>query len=230
MGVMAAHVISVNVGQPALTPWLGDPGRTSIQKHAVAGPVRVDPLGLTGDQVSDTKFHGGLDMAVYAFAREDLDAWASRLGAPIPDGQFGENLTTQGIDVNAALLGERWRIGTAVFELSHVRIPCDTFTRWMRKSGYDATRWVKRFAQEGRPGPYLRVIEPGYVAAGDTMSVLSRPDHDVSVTMAFRALTTERQLLPRLLEVGDALAAEPREEAETYLARTTAKQPAPTFD
>jgi MOSC domain-containing protein YiiM len=227
---MAARVISVNVGQPAVTPWLGGPGRTSIQKHPVDGPVRVHPLGLTGDQVSDTAFHGGLDMAVYAFAREDLDDWAARLGAAVPNGQFGENLTTQGIDVNEALLGERWRIGTAVVEVSHVRIPCDTFTRWMRQSGYDATQWVKRFSRGGRPGPYLRVIEPGYLAAGDTLEVVHRPEHDVTVTMAFRAMTTERTLLPRLLDVGDALASEPREAVETYLARAARHAPAPTLD
>ncbi len=227
---MTAQVISVNVGQPADAPWLGGPGRTSISKHSVSGPVAVDARGVSGDQVSDTKFHGTVDMAVYAFAREDLDLWAQRLGADIPDGHFGENLTTHGIDVNEALVGERWRVGTAVFEVCHIRIPCDTFTRWMRETGYDATRWSKRFTVEGRPGPYLRVVEPGVIAAGDELTVVHRPDHDVTVSTMFKAMTTQRELLPSLFQVGGGLAAEPRERAETYLARRAPRVPTPTFD
>lgn len=217
---MPAHVISVNAGRPVVAEWLGDPGRTSISKQPVDGTVKVGVLGLEGDQVSDTKFHGGPHMAVYAFAREDLDVWAGRLGADIPDGHFGENLTTSGIDVNDALIGERWRIGTTVVELCDVRIPCVTFERWMRRTGYDATRWIKRFTLEGRPGPLLRVVEPGELAAGDSVSVVHTPDHDVTVSTMFRALTTERALLPRLLDVGDALAPIPRAAVEKYAART----------
>ena len=112
MRLVSATLLSVNVGRPKVRDWAGI-GRTSIDKHPVAGPVAARTLGLDGDQVSDTKHHGGVDQAVYAFAREDLDTWAERLGMPIPDGQFGENLTTTGIDVNEAEVGERWRIGSA---------------------------------------------------------------------------------------------------------------------
>jgi MOSC domain-containing protein YiiM len=227
---MTSRVISVNVGRPRVTPWLGAPGRTAIQKESVPGRVQVDTLGVAGDQVADTKFHGGVDMAVYAFAREDLDLWADRLGTAIPNGHFGENITTQGIDVNEALIGERWRVGSVVFEVCFVRIPCDTFTRWMRQTGYDATTWVKRFALEGRPGPYLRVLQTGDIAAGDELAVVYRPDHDVTVSMMFRALTSERALLPKLFEVGDGLAAEAREVAETYLARQGRRAAVATFE
>jgi MOSC domain-containing protein YiiM len=227
---MTPRVISVSVGRPRDTPWLGAAGRTAIQKEVVPGRVHVDTLGIAGDQVADTKFHGGVDMAVYAFAREDLDLWADRLGAAIPNGHFGENITTQSIDVNEALIGERWRVGSALFEVCFVRIPCDTFTRWMRLTGYDATRWVKRFAIEGRPGPYLRVLETGDIAAGDELTVVDRPDHDVTVSTMFRALTTQRDLLPRLFDVGDALAAEAREVAETYLIRQGQQAAVATFE
>ncbi len=84
---------SVNVGRPREATW-AEIGRTSIDKQPVSGPVEVDTLGLAGDQVSDTRHHGGVDQAVYAFAREDLDRWAEVLGEEIRDGQFGENLTT----------------------------------------------------------------------------------------------------------------------------------------
>src|SRR5580765_614580 len=110
---LMAQLRSVNVGTPREAEWAGI-GRTSIDKRPVTGPVRAHPLGLEGDQVADTEHHGGVDQAVYAFAREDLDFWEGELGQPIRDGQFGENLTTEGIDVNEALVGERWQIGTAV--------------------------------------------------------------------------------------------------------------------
>jgi MOSC domain-containing protein YiiM len=207
---------SVNVGQPKDADWAGI-GRTSIDKHPVAGPVAVHTLGLDGDQVSDTEHHGGVDQAVYAFAREDLDRWVEALGTEIRDGQFGENLTTVGIDVNEAEVGERWAIGTAEFEVASVRIPCNDFKEWMGLSGHDNAAWVKRFTADGRPGPYLRVTTPGVIAAGDEISVVHRPGHGVTASLMFRALTTERELLPRLLVV-DGLPAEARERAEEYAA------------
>ena len=155
-----AQVISVNVGTPRDVDWAGI-GRTAIDKHPWRAPYAVARLGLEGDQVADTVHHGGVDQAVYAFAREDLDWWEGELGREIRNGQFAENLTTQGIDVNEAEVGERWRIGTTLFEVAMVRIPCNDFKNWQRVNGYDDRAWVKRFAERGRPGPYLRVIEEG---------------------------------------------------------------------
>ena len=207
---------SVNVGQPKPREW-AEIGQSSIEKQCVIGPVRVATLGVEGDQVSDTVHHGGPDQAVYAFAREDLDYWARELGREIRDGQFGENLTTVGIDVNEAEVGERWRIGTAVFEIASVRIPCNDFKNWMGASGYEMAAWVKRFTAPGRPGPYLRVLEEGTIAAGDELVVVHRPGHGVSVSTMFRALTTDRDLLPELLRV-DGLVPEARVRAEKYVA------------
>lgn len=211
-------VRSVNVGTPLQASWAGI-GRTSIDKHQVGAPVCVDVLGLAGDQASDTQHHGGVDQAVYAFAREDLDRWAEVLGEEIRDGQFGENLTTSGIDVNKSEIGERWRIGDAdgvLLEVASVRTPCNDFKVWMGRCGYDNTAWVKRFAAEGRPGPYLRVLAPGRIAAGDELSVVHRPGHGVTVTAMFRALHTDRSLLPELLEV-DGLVTQARARAEAHM-------------
>jgi MOSC domain-containing protein YiiM len=213
---MTSIVRSVNVGTPRPREW-AEIGRTAIEKHSVAGPVRVTTLGLEGDQVGDTVHHGGIDQAVYAFGREDLDRWVEVLGAPLADGMFGENLTTSGIDVNEAEIGERWRIGSALFEVASVRIPCNDFKGWMGESGFDNARWVKRFTSVGRPGPYLRVLDEGTLQAGDALLVEHRPGHGVTVTTMFRALTTERSLLPHLLEV-DGLVAEARQAAEKYVA------------
>lgn len=209
-------VISVNVGTPREADWAGI-GRTSIDKHVVVGPVHVRTLGLEGDEVSDTVHHGGVDQAVYAFAREDLDEWGRRLGEEIRDGQFGENFTTSGIDVNEAEVGERWQIGTALFEVASIRTPCNDFKNWMGRNGCDNTAWVRRFALEGRPGPYLRVLGEGVVTAGDELSVVHRPGHGVTVSTMFRALHTHPGLLPELLQV-EGLVLEARERAERHVA------------
>jgi MOSC domain-containing protein YiiM len=207
---------SVNVGLPRDAAWAGI-GRTSIDKAPAAGPVTVHRLGLAGDQVSDTRHHGGPDQAVYAFAREELDWWAGQLGDELRDGEFGENLTTQGVAVDDSEVGERWRVGTVVLEVALIRTPCNDFKQWMGRNGYDNAAWVRRFAEHGRVGAYLRVLQPGVVAAGDAITVLHRPGHGITASFMFRALTREPELLPRLLEV-DGLAAKARRKAEAYLA------------
>ena len=210
---------SVNVGRARDETWAGSVRRTAIDKRPVTGPVEVGELGLVGDEVADTKHHGGTYQAVYAFAREDLDHWAEQLAQPVRPGLFGENLTTSGYDVNEALVGERWRIGSVLLEVVSVRIPCSVFKNWLGVSGYDDTRWQKRFTAEARPGPYLRVLEPGTLQAGDALVVEHRPDHDVTVSTMFRALTTDRWLLPRLAGL-DRIDPDARAEAAAYAAAT----------
>jgi MOSC domain-containing protein YiiM len=207
-------VRSVNVGTPREAAWAGI-GRTSIDKAPVAGPVEVGLLGLAGDQVSDTRHHGGRDKAVYAFAREELDWWSAGLGDPLRDGEFGENLTTEGYAVDDAEVGERWRVGTVLLEVASVRTPCNDFKTWVGRNGHDNRAWVRRFAERARPGPYLRVLQPGAVRAGDPLEVVHRPGHGVTVSVMFRALFGEPELLPRLLAV-DGLVAEARVRAETF--------------
>lgn len=200
LSVVTPRLKSVNVGTPRASAGTREQ-RTAIGKEPVAGPVQASRLGLVGDRVGSPDVHGGVDMAVYAFAREDLHAWQRELGVQLPDGWFGENLTTLGIDVNAALVGERWRVGDALLEVAKVRIPCHTFQLRMAEAGAPATGWVSRFTRAARPGPYLRVLEEGSLQAGDAIEVVHRPDHDVTVATMFRALTLEPALLPRLLQV-----------------------------
>jgi MOSC domain-containing protein YiiM len=212
---MAALLRSIHVGRPDYDGWAADVDGTSIRKRPVEGPLRATAYGIEGDRVAHPEVHGGRDQAVYAYAREDLDHWSAELGREIPDGMFGENLTTEGIDVNEALVGERWRIGEALFEVAKVRIPCNTFKGWMGESGFDNTAWVKRFTLANRPGPYLRVLEEGVIRAGDAIDVVRRPDHGLTVSFMFRALTTERQLAPELLRI-DGLATSLREWVERH--------------
>jgi MOSC domain-containing protein YiiM len=203
LGPLGPSLVSVNVGRPETGPWTGRVGRTAIRKLPVPDAVAVGAEGLDGDSVCDRKFHGGSDQAVYVYAREDLDHWAALLGRPVPAGQFGENLTTRGLDVNAALVGERWRVGTVLLEVVRVRIPCRVFANFMGLTGYDHAAWIKRFTAEGRPGPYLRVLEPGSVRTGDPVVVEHVPAHGVTVATLFRGATTDRALGRELLGVPD---------------------------
>jgi MOSC domain-containing protein YiiM len=207
---------SVNVGMPREASWAGI-GRTSIDKAPVSGPVEVQRLGLVGDQASDTRHHGGPDKAVYAFAREELDWWAGQLGDELRDGEFGENLTTEGIAIDDSEIGERWRIGTVLLEFASIRTPCNDFKSWMGRGGHDNTAWVRRFTEHARVGAYLRVLQPGVLAGGDVIEVVHRPGHGVTASIMFRAVTREPELLPRLLEV-HGMVAEARRKAEAYVA------------
>jgi MOSC domain-containing protein YiiM len=193
----AARVLSVNRGQEADLVIGGRPARSAIDKRPAGCPVEVGPLGLDGDTVADKVNHGGLDQAVYAYGREDLDWWTEQLGRELRNGMFGENLTTAGIDVSAALIGETWQAGTAVLQVTSARIPCNTFKAWLDEEPH----WVKRFAAAGRPGAYLRVLTPGVVVAGDDLSVLSRPSVAVTVAESMLAFYGDHDLMRRLLTV-----------------------------
>lgn len=212
---VTATIVSVNIGRVQIVDG-SLLGRTGIHNAAVAGRVRAEAAGLAGDEVADSKHHGGVDQAVYAYQREDLDRWAAELGRELPAGFFGENLTTSGIDLAAVVIGERWRVGDVEFEVSCPRTPCGTFQNHM-----GAARWVKRFTVEGRTGAYLRVLTPGTVGAGDGIVVLSTPEHTVTNGEVFRAITTERDRLPGLL-AAPQLPCWMHEMAQEYVAERSA--------
>lgn len=171
----SARVLAVcTVGE--LRPDAGQVGVTAIDKRPVGGPVKVGRFGLYADVQADRERHGGLDQAVYAYAQEDIDFWQEQLGAALPPGVFGENLRTVGVDVNAVRVGEVWRIGESVLQVTHPRTPCQTFARWLEAEGLAPQRgWVRRFGEGRRPGPYFRVLATGRIQAGDAIEVLSVP-------------------------------------------------------
>ena len=194
--VTSARVISVNVGRGKDADWAGKLGRTAIDKRSVAGSVLVGRLGLGGDEQVDKPAHGGPEQAVYAYAREDLDWWVEQLGRELVNGLFGENITTAGVDVTGAQIGEIWRLGTATVQVTSPRIPCVVFAGWM-----DERHWVKRFAGARRPGAYLRVLREGAVGAGDPVEVVSRPDERVTIAESMTAYYGDAGLMRRLLRV-----------------------------
>ncbi|MFN2561187.1 MAG: MOSC domain-containing protein [Jatrophihabitans sp.] len=191
---------------------------TGIGKQPAEGPVAIrEPgpkrgglgSGLVGDLIGNHRHHGGSDQAVYAYARERLEEWAAELGRDLPNGMFGENLTTSGLDVDAARLGELWRVGsTVVLRVTGPRIPCATFRARMGEPG-----WVKRFAAVGLTGAYLSVVTGGEITVGDPIEIVYRPDHDVTTALAFRAMIGQRSLWQQVALAGDDLSDELREMA-----------------
>jgi len=177
-------VASVNVGRPREIVVDGKIVRTSIWKDPVAGRIAVRGVNIAGDDQSDRRVHGGDRKAVYAYAREDLDWWGERLGHSLASGTFGENLTTEGLDVTGARVGERWRIGTTLLEVTQPRLPCFKLEARMDRPGF-----IAEFIDGGRPGAYLRIVEEGEIGAGDGVQVVSRPDDAPTMGDVMRSKT-----------------------------------------
>jgi MOSC domain-containing protein YiiM len=173
---------------------------SAIWKEPVSGRLAVRGVNVEGDDQADRSVHGGPDQAVYAYAIEDTEWWERELGRPLGPGTWGENLTLRGVDVTGALVGERWAIGTTLLEVTSPRIPC-----WKLAKKMGDPRFIKRFAQAGRPGVYLRIIDEGELGPGDSVEIVERPDHDVTATLVAHAYQFDRSLLSRVLDAGDAL-------------------------
>jgi MOSC domain-containing protein YiiM len=196
MRIPIGKVLSVNVGGVREFEYNGRPARSAIWKSPVVGRIAARGVNLAGDDQADRKAHGGPDKAVYAYAVEDTRWWEKEIGRALAYGEFGENLTTEGIDVNEALVGERWRIGTVVLEVSEPRIPC-----WRLGVRMNDKMFTRRFTEALRPGAYFRIVVEGDVGAGDEISVLERPDHDLTIRDVFRIYNRDREEVERLLAV-----------------------------
>jgi MOSC domain-containing protein YiiM len=194
--VPGSFVLSVNVAEPRILVRRGRPVPTGIWKRPITGRVAIRGVNVEGDEQADRRVHGGPDKAVYAYAREDTDWWEAELGRELEQGVFGENLTLRGVQVSNAMVGERWRVGSALLEVSGPRTPC-----WKLGKRMGDPRFVKRFAAALRPGAYLRIIEPGEVEAGDAVDVVARPDHGVSVALVAETYLRDRSKAALLLEV-----------------------------
>ena len=183
------RVLSVNVGGVREVEWRGDVITTGIWKQPVTGRVAIRGVNLDGDDQADRTVHGGPDKAVYAYAREDYDYWRTHERVETPPGLFGENLTVEGLDLSAALVGERWSVGTTMLEVAQPRLPC--FKLGIRMGD---PRFPRKFQAARRMGAYLRIVEEGDVGAGDTITVVSRPAHEVSLRTMLSALDDDEAL------------------------------------
>jgi MOSC domain-containing protein YiiM len=196
MPPQTARVLSVNVGDIRKFDYHGRPAQSAIWKSPFRGRVAARGINLAGDRQADLQAHGGFDKAVYAYAVEDQRWWEGEIGRPLSPGEFGENLTTEGIELNDALVGERWQIGTAVLEVSEPRIPC-----WRLGVRMDDEAFPRRFTKAMRPGTYLRIVVEGELGAGDEIRVMEKPHHDLTVRDVFRIYTRDRDEVSRLLAV-----------------------------
>jgi MOSC domain-containing protein YiiM len=192
-------------------------GRSGIDKRPARHPVRLEPGGVDGDTVCDTKNHGGPEQAVYAYSVDDLAFWARELGRPVGPGNVGENLTLSGVDCSGAVVGERWQVGEAVLRVAGPRTPCRVFSGFL-----DVPDLIKRFFAAGRPGAYLPVEGPAAVSAGDAVTVLDRPAHGVTMADLLAAAGGRRELLPRIAPARDHLGPRGREWLDTVLAASGA--------
>lgn len=189
--VGAGLLRSVHVGRPRAVQTRREPVLTAIWKQPVEGRVAVRGVNLAGDDQADRSVHGGPDKAVYAYADEEVQAWQRELGRDLGEAAFGQNLTTQGIEVSDAVIGERWLIGSTVLEVAQPRQPCFKLGLRIGEAGF-----VKRFAHASRPGAYLRIIQEGEIGAGDHITVTDRPEHGVTCRMVSDALLRDPALLP----------------------------------
>jgi MOSC domain-containing protein YiiM len=196
MMTTVGKVLSVNVGMPRAFDYNGRPARSAIWKSPVPGRIAARGVNLAGDDQADRQAHGGPDKAVYAYAVEDARWWEQQIGRALAPGEFGENLTTEGIDPNQALVGERWHIGTTVLEVSEPRVPC-----WRLGVRMNDKMFPRRFTEALRPGAYLRIVVEGELGAGDEIRVVERPDHDLTVRDVFRIYIHDYAEAARLLAV-----------------------------
>jgi MOSC domain-containing protein YiiM len=170
-------VISLNVGRPREVATPRGPVLTAIWKAPIEGRVALRRFNIAGDQQADLRVHGGEQKAVYLYPSEHYAFWRRELpGMEMTPGMFGENLTTEGIDEGEVQIGDRFRVGSAVLQVSQPRMPC--FKLQLRFGRPDM---VKRFWLSGRSGIYFSIVEEGELAAGDEMVPVSRMEKGISV-------------------------------------------------
>ncbi len=191
-----SSIISVNVGQTRTVEFRSREVPTGIYKFPVEGAIRVEGVNLVGDDQADRSVHGGPDKAIYAYASEDYDWWSRELVRSLPSGTFGENLTTQEVDVGRAVVGQHWRIGEVVLEVSEPRLPCYKLGIRMEDA-----RFPKTFSAANRPGTYLRILEVGWLTAGDEIEIDTPPEHGVTIADVARIYDRDRHEAGRLLAV-----------------------------
>jgi MOSC domain-containing protein YiiM len=187
------RLLSVNVSRAKPIARGGKSGMTGIFKESVAGPVKVNVLGLEHDVQVDTENHGGKDQAVYLYSNDDYAWWSEQLGIVLEPGTFGENLTVSGLP-EPLYIGDRFAIGaeasgSVILEVTAPRIPCSTLAARMNDLSF-----VKKFAKAARPGVYTRVIQTGFLQAGDEVKYL-RGNYEVTVLEEFHMFYQKVQAL-----------------------------------
>ena len=214
----AAKVLAVNVGMPCTVRHEGRSMTTGIFKSPVAGAVSVGSEGLDGDGQADLKVHGGPDMAVYAYPHEHYAYWSTALKMDdMPNGQFGENLTTEGLLEDEVMIGDRLRIGTAMLEVSQPRWPCSKLAMRLDQE----KTFANHFREVGRFGFYLRVLNEGELSVGDSIELIDRDPTAVSIATFIETYVHDQNNLVVLQQVlqSRGLSAEWRDRLTRHIQR-----------
>ena len=178
-----ARLVSLNVGMPRSLAHGGGEVRSGIFKSSVGGALKLGEIGLEGDGQADLEHHGGADKAVCVYAVEHLPYWRERLGLGLEPGAFGENFSTQGMVETGVRVGDVFRVGTALTQVSQPRIPC--YKLGARHGQKELALWVK---ETGLTGFYLRCLEPGEVRTGDTLLLEEKAEHGFTIAEANRVM------------------------------------------
>lgn len=193
------HLISISLGRPQVLMRGGRHYSTSINRKPATGPLELTVEGVAGDLVSDQRVHGGPDKAICCYPHEHYAYWGERLGAELAIPAFGENFTTLGLLEEQVCVGDTFRIGTAVVQLSQPRQPC-----WKLANKHNEPRLIAWINEQAYTGFYLRVLTPGTAAANDEIILLERPHPDLTVACLMhlrRSQEPDRALLARLAEL-----------------------------
>ena len=207
-------MLSVQVGLPRTLRWHDRDVVTGIVKEPVTDRVAVGSSGLAGDGQADLENHGGPDKAVHAYAESDYAWWREVEGRDWRPGDFGENVTTDDVDLSSLPIGARVRLGTALLQVSQPRSPCFKLGLRVGDDGF-----TRRFRTAGRFSAYFRVLEPGDVGTADAVDVLDRPAAPTVAAcgVAMHARDADVAVLRAMAECTD-LAQEWRDRAAARLA------------
>ena len=193
-------IVSINVSRPRLVVWRGQSVSTGIFKEPVAGRVALRTLNLDGDRQADLTVHGGPSKAVYAYPSEHYEFWRAELPEmELPWGMFGENFTTEGLNESSVNIGDQFRAGSAEVMVTEPRMPC-----YKLGIKFGRNDILRRFLASGRTGFYFSVLREGEVEAGDSIELLARDQHDVTVADITRLYARDRddaEMMRRAIEV-----------------------------
>ncbi len=221
------HLVSLNVGTPREVEGPKGPVMTGIFKSPVSGRITLPKHNLDGDGQADPRYHGGADKAVYAYPYEHYAYWREQLDrSDFTFGQFGENLTTEGLLETEVHIGDVFRVGTAVVQVTQPRQPC--FKLGIRMGMPEI---VKLFLESERSGFYLRVVEEGELAAGDPIELMRLDPEQVTVQFANHVRFFDngnREGIEKVLRV-DGLSASWRADFEGMLAKIMRPVPSPFY-
>lgn len=182
-------IISTNLGSETTIAWKGKKIQTGIVKTPSEGPIYLDMYAVRGDHINNRKVHGGIDKACYGFGENYYDFWKELYPAlHWTYGMFGENLTISNLDESKILIGDIYRIGDAIIQVSQPRQPCNTFA-----AKFGSTDVIRQFIDFEHPGVYFRVIQAGQVRPGDELKLDLRNEKALSVQQIFRLLYARKE-------------------------------------